>query len=72
MSEGKKLTTVCFQIGRLFKNTMLVRTKNFTNQRGAIEEFLLSNFFWSITPLFEDILRYIYYKMCSKSGVMDH
>ena len=38
----------------------------------TIEKFLLSNFLWSITPLFEHILLHMHYKMCSKSGVMDH
>ena len=33
--------------------------------------FLLQNFLWSITLLFEHILLYMYYKMCSKSGVME-
>ena len=39
---------------------------------GTVKKFLLSNFLWSITPLFEPILLHMCYKMCSKSGVMDH
>ena len=38
----------------------------------TIEKSLLSNFLRSITPLFEHILLHMHYKMCSKSGVMDH
>ena len=41
-------------------------------QSNTIEKFFISNFLWSITPLFEHILLHMHYKMCSKSGVMDH
>ena len=40
--------------------------------RSTVETFILSNFLWSITPLFEHILLHMHYKICSKSGVMDH
>ena len=31
---------------------------------GAVEKFILYNFLWSITPLFEHTLLYMHYEMC--------
>ena len=38
----------------------------------TVEKFLLSNFFWSQTPLFGHILKCIWGRMWPKSDVWDH